>query len=119
MNRLTISGFRGLAVLAVGLCLSSCSVSSSQFVDGIRGYSITRGRITRIDNLYTEQFKALSDGVAMTLAEDGCSVTMQFREGEDLTKIFDIGEGVIVVKGYDGDYILESRSDGSPDVMLP
>ncbi len=119
MNRLTISGFRGLAVLAVGLCLSSCSVSSSQFVDGIRGYSITRGRIIRIDNLYAEQFKPLSDGVAMTLAEDGCSVTMQFREGDDQTKIFDIGEGVILVKGYDGDYILESRSDGSHEITLP
>ena len=119
MNRLPISGFRGLAVLVLGLCLSSCSVSSSQFVNGIRGYSITRGRIIRIDNLYAEQFKPLSDGVAMTIAEDGCSVTVQFREGDDQTKIFEIGEGVILVKGYDGDYILESRSDGSHEITLP
>ncbi len=119
MNRLPISGFRHLAVLALGVCLSSCSISSESFVNQIRGYSITRGRITRIDNLYAEEFKPLSDGVAMTIAEDGCSVTVQFREGDDQTKIFEIGEGVILVKGYDGDYILESRSDGSHEITLP
>lgn len=119
MNRLQISGFRGLAVLVLGLCLSSCSVSSAKYVNGIRGYSITRGRIIRIDNLYAEQFKPLSDGVAMTLAEDGCSVTVQFREGEDETKIFEIGKGVIIIKAYDGDFILESRSDNGPGLTMP
>ena len=100
-------------------CLSSCSISSESFVNQIRGYSITRGRITRIDNLYAEEFKPLSDGVAMKLAENGCSVTMQFREDDDQTKIFDIGKGVILVKGYDGDYILESRSDGGYEALQP
>ena len=118
MNRLPSRGLRGLAVLAVGLFLTSCSMSSAQYVLGVRGYSVTRGRITRIDNLYANEFKPLSDGVAMVLSENGCSVTMQFEEGDEQLKVFDIGEGVIVVKGYRGDYILESRSD-APQATLP
>lgn len=108
MNRLPIAAL----ALAVCLPLSSCTISSKTYVSEIRGYSVTRGTITRIENLYADEFKPLSDGVAMTLVENGCTVTMQFQEGEDQTRVFEIGEGVILVKGSGGDYILESRADG-------
>lgn len=112
MNHLPIPAARGLAVVALAACLSSCAISSKTYVNEIRGYSVTRGRITRIENLYAEEFQALSDGVAMKLVEDGCTVTMQFKENDDQPRVFEIGTGVILVKGYDGDYILESRSGG-------
>jgi hypothetical protein len=82
-------------------------------VNEIRGYSVTRGRITKIENLSATEFRSLSDGLAMTLGGEGCAVTMKFREDEDEAKVFEIGTGVILVYGYDGDYILESRADGA------
>ena len=116
MNRLSTYALRGLAALALASGLSSCSISSKTYVSEIRGYSVTAGRITRIENLYAEEFQPLSDGVAMKLVEDGCTVTMRFSETDEQQRIFEIGEGVILVKGFDGDYILESRSGGGGTV---
>ncbi len=109
MKRFLILGACGFVVT---FCLASCSTSSAKYIEEIRGYAVTRGRITKIENLHAEELESLSDGLAMTLVENGCRITMKFDEDEEAVRIFDIGEGVILVHGYDSDYILESRSDG-------
>ena len=110
MKRLLLSCVCGLVLT---FSLASCSTSSAKYIDEIRGYAVTRGRITKIENLHAEELQSLSDGLAMTLVENGCRVTMKFDADEEAVQIFDIGEGVILVHGYDSDYILESRSDGT------
>ena len=86
-----------------GLC--SCASTSRSYVDDLAGYSVTEGRITRIENLEAHLIEPLADGVAMTLTQP-CRVWMEFDNGE--SRSFEIGSGVILVHGYDSDFILES-----------
>jgi len=46
--------------------------------------------------------------VAVTLSQSGCNVEILFDN--DKTKVFDLGPGVIIVHGYDKDYILQNVS---------
>ena len=103
-----------LTTLRIGLfsllaSLASCSVSSSSYVDDLAGYSVTSGRITRIEGLHAEQIVPLSDGLAVTVSQPGCKVLMQFDDGD--TRVFDAGRGVILVHGYSTDYLLSSQLD--------
>ena len=57
---------------------------------------------------------ALEDGLAVHLSEP-CRVWMEFSNGE--TRSFDLSTGVIIVHGYDSDFILESAMD--PVMLSP
>jgi hypothetical protein len=92
--------------LIAGLC--SCAVNSRSYVERLAGFSVTEGRITRIDNLETDELEPLEDGLAVTLSKP-CQVWMEFDNGE--TRSFDLSTGVIIVHGYDSDFILESAMD--------
>jgi len=72
-----------------------------------RGYAVTRGEITRIENLYTDYFERLRDGVAITISKPDCRVTIKFDERQSRT--FVLGPQVILVLGAQSDYILQPQ----------
>jgi hypothetical protein len=98
-----------IGLFSLVAALASCAASSASFVGDLPGYSVTSGRITRIEGLHAEQIVPLSDGVAVTVSQPGCRVLVEFQNGD--TRVFDAGRGVILVHGYSKDYILSSQLD--------
>jgi hypothetical protein len=90
--------------LVAGLC--SCAVTSKEYVEGLAGYSVTEGRITRIAGLQTETLEPLEDGLAVTVSQPGGKVWILFDSGESRT--FELDRGVILVHGYESDFMLRS-----------
>ena len=93
-----------LLSLAAGLC--SCAVTSREYVEDLAGYSVTEGRITRIAGLQTEALESLEDGLAVTVSQSGGKVWIMFDSGE--SRSFELDRGVILVHGYESDFILRS-----------
>lgn len=86
------------------LALSACGTTCRQYVDGMVGYSSTRGRVTVVEQLGCQSVQHLADGVRVKVAGDGCRVTMDFgRERTDL----EVAPGCVIVFGEDEDFILE------------
>ncbi len=78
----------------------------ASYVEGLKGYSVTPGEITLIENLNAQQLDNLADGVVMTLGESG-RVTLRFSKNE--SKVFEIAAGSVLVVGKDKDYVLQSH----------
>lgn len=98
--------------LAATLCLaslfSSCTISASAYVERAQseqGYSMKRGRITRIEGLHTEKIEHLRDGLAITLDQAG-EVSMSFENENNA--LFRLDAGSIIVHGRDADFLLEA-----------
>ena len=115
---------RTLVLLTLVAGLSSCTVTSREYVEDLAGYSVTEGRIIRISNLQSESLESLEDGLAITLNRPGCQVWIEFDSGE--SKLFKLDPGVILVHGYESDFILRSTlgntgawSSGVPDPGVP
>lgn len=111
---------RRICSLFLALTLSACSTTSSgSYVADMTGFSVTEGRIQKITGLATDKVEPLSDGLAVTLSAQGCSVVIEFAN--DTTKVFDLGPGVILVHGYEKDYILQNVShlQSGRDAHLP
>ena len=104
-----VKNFVRIGLLAAIATLSSCAISSRDYVNKLSGYAITEGRITRIENLSTQNVQPLKDGIAVTVGIPGCRVLIQFENGEE--KAFDVNSGVILVHGYDCDFIVRSELD--------
>lgn len=102
-----------LAALIV--ILSGCGTSSESYIAGTSGYAVTRGRITRIENLSSEKLTPLTDGLVIEVGGRGCQVTIQF-DG-DTTRVFDVGSRVLLVHGTDGDAILVWQGQQPPAEM--
>ena len=105
-----------LLSLVAGLC--SCAVTSREYVEDLAGYSVTEGRITRIDGLQTEALVPLEDGLAVTVSEPGGTVWIMFDTGESSS--FELDRGMILVHGYESDFILRSAlgSSGAPSTRV-
>ncbi len=88
-------------------CLSACATSAESYIAEMPGYSVVHGRITRIENLHTEDVTPLSDGMVFVLSRPDCRVSIEFEDEQ--RKVFNVGQGVILVHGAAGDYILESE----------
>ena len=88
-------------------CLSACAMSAESYIAEMPGYSVVHGRITRIENLHTEDVTPLSDGMVFVLSRPDCRVSIEFEDEQ--RKVFNVGQGVILVHGAAGDYILESE----------
>ena len=99
-----------LLTLSLGL-LAGCSTSSQAFVDDLSGFSVTRGRITHIENLSTSKVVPLTDGVAVTVSKP-CRISITFEDAQ--TRTMELGPGVIVVHGYETDFVLKSELAGRP-----
>jgi hypothetical protein len=99
--------FSRIGFLAAIATLSSCAMSSRDYVNELSGYAITEGRITSIENLNTQDVQPLKDGIAVTVGIPGCRVMIQFENGEQ--KAFDVHSGVILVHGYECDFIVRSE----------
>ena len=99
--------------LALAALLSACGTSSAKYVgeQNQKGYAVTRGKIAKIENLTTENLVSLSDGLAMTVTQSPCRVTLLF-DGDKI-KTFELAKGVIIVHGEEADYILQSQTEGS------
>ena len=89
-------------------CLSSCSTSAEDYVQEMPGYSIVKGRFTRVENLHSEEMTPLADGIVFVLSRSDCRVSMEFEDEQH--KVFNLDQGVILVHGNDHDYILQSET---------
>lgn len=92
-----------LGALFVFLLLVSCASSSSTYVSDAIGWSVTKGDVLKVINLNSKSNEVLSDGVAITISEPGCLVTIQL---EGKTRTFDLCVESILIFGEDSDYIL-------------
>ena len=103
-------------LLAVGALLitstvSSCATSSGSFVEGQYGVAVIRGHITEVENLSASKIERLGDGLAVTISQSGCRVSMQFAD--NLAKVMELGPGAIVVYGAETDYVIRA-APGTP-----
>ncbi len=98
--------------------LSACGTTSTQYAEDIKGYAVTQGRIVKVEGLSTDNLQPLQDGLATVIGKSGCRVTLRFDS--ERSKVFEVGEGVILVHGHESDYILEphvsavNSANGSP-----
>ena len=98
-----------MALFVCGIaCLSACSTSAESYVQDMPGYSIVKGRFTRIENMHSEEMTPLSDGIAFVLSRSDCRVSVEFDDYQH--KVFNLDQGVILVHGADHDYILQSET---------
>ena len=96
-----------LGLILLVSSLAACSSTSRSYVENISGYSIIRGRITEVQNLSAERKMSFGDGLAVTVSQPGCKVSMRFPDNQ--TKILDLEPGMMIVYGSDDDYILRSE----------
>lgn len=101
------------ATFALGCAiLSACSTSSKVYVEESKTYSVTRGRVLRIEGLTSDKVEALSDGVAITLGSTPCRMTLSFDEKRQ--KTLDLKQGHIVVFGPEVDYVMQPQIEDAP-----
>ena len=101
-----------LLLLLAPLALSACGTTCRQYVEGMAGFSSTRGRVTVIQQLGCQNVQHLTDGVTLLVAEEGCHVTMDFgAERADL----DVPPGCVLVFGADEDFLLRPVVPAVPD----
>ena len=98
-------------MVQTGLSLTSCFTSSSSFIEEQTGVAVVRGRITRVENLTASKTEHLGDGLAITVAQPGCSISMQF--GTNQSKVIQLAVGEMIVYGADTDYLVRATA-GSP-----
>lgn len=70
-----------------------------------------RGRITQVENLSAGNIRRFNDGIAVTINQPGCRVTMSFSETQK--KVMELGPGTILVYSGDTDYVL-NHAPGTP-----
>lgn len=102
---------RCLPVLLL-LLLAGCSTTAISYIDQQPGYSVTRGRIERVENVSSEDLVPLADGVAVRL-DQPATVTIRFDD--DNTRVMDLGAGAIVICSHAADYVLVSQSGSSTE----
>ena len=93
------------AVVLIASCVG-CAQSSDAYIAEAEGYAVVRGKIVLIEDLTTQSLEHLSDGLALTVSESGCTVTMQFDSGN---RSFPLEVGAKVVHGEDADYLLQPQ----------
>jgi len=99
-----------VALVIVG-SLSSCATSSSTFVEEQTGVAVIRGRITAIQNLSASKIERLGDGLAVTISEPGCKVSMKFADNQ--ATVMELEPGTIVIYGDETDYVIRA-APGKP-----
>lgn len=94
------------------LSLSACHTTSARYAAGACPYAVTRGAIVQVEGMHSDQHTMLSDGVAITVSEPGCRVTMQLGDG---MATVDVKPGGILVYGGQNDYLLQPyRTHAAP-----
>lgn len=106
MKRLLVS------VLLVAIA-SSCSTTSTSYVESQAGFSVTKGRILRIENLHSEHIEPLADGVVIAPSREGCRVALQFRDGR--RQLLALPPGSILVCAHATDYVLRMENGETAD----
>ena len=96
------------------LALSSCATSSASFVKHSPEMSVIRGEILHVKNLQSHEISRFSDGVALTVADQGCRV--KIRLGKKNEQSYDVAPGTVLVFGKEDDYILRDAADYIPGI---
>lgn len=98
-------------VLLLAVLASACSTTSTSFVEDQSGFSVTKGRVLRIENLESEDIETLADGVAFRMSRGDCRVTIEFPDGrkQHLT----LPPGGILVCAHATDYVLRMEDGGA------
>ena len=104
------NSFRLGLILLIG-SLASCSTTSTSYVESLSGYSVVRGRITKVDNFTGRVTETLGDGVAVTVTEPGCTISMTFPNEQ--SKSMDVAPGMMIIYGNADDFVLKSQFDSS------
>ena len=100
-----------IGTLVIVSSLSSCATSSDSFVQEQTGVAVIRGRITAVQNLSASKIERLGDGLAVTISQPGCTVSMQFAENQ--SRVMELEPGTIVIYGGDTDYVIRA-APGKP-----
>lgn len=100
------------STLRLGLILmvssfAACTSTTRSYVDSVSGYSVVRGRVTEIENLSANHKMSFSDGLAVTVTKPGCRISITFPDRQK--KVIDLEPGMILVHGYEEDYVLRSE----------
>ena len=101
-----------LAAVVLPLFASACVASSDKFVEESLGFSTTKGRVVLFNELGSHEMQHLSDGIAITVTEPGCQVTVDF--GDETSRQYEVQPGSILVFGGSNDFILEPQLKTTP-----
>lgn len=104
------------ACLVSLLLLVSCGTTARSFVDETAGYSSTKGRLQRVENLSSENHQYLKDGVAVTASAAGATITLKINES---MVTLETTRGTIIVYSKSGDYVLQPLSSPAPSPAEP
>ncbi|MCA8958727.1 MAG: hypothetical protein KDC87_21805 [Planctomycetes bacterium] len=102
---------RPLLLVLIGL-LASCATSSTTFIENHPDYSVSRGRIVRLEHLYSEKILPLADGVVFAVSRPDCRVALELPGGE--RRLLELAPPAMVLCGTDRDYVLEPVRGGAP-----
>ena len=97
----------GLSIIFLGvvlLTLSSCGMTGKKFADKAVGFSVTRVKVVRVQNLDMVRKKQLADGVAIEINNTDCEVSMKLGQP---TEVIMMRPGSILVMGEKADFVLQ------------
>ncbi len=106
---------RFLALCAVLGSFMSCGATVESFVRDKAGYSVTKGRLVRVDRLTSETITTFSDGVAFVVDSSDCKVSMEFADGSQ--QVIELRHPSMIVMGAEAQYVLQPAAD-SPTMII-
>lgn len=95
------------AALVALLCLvaSGCATTAADYVDGLAGFSVTRGRLLRVNGLVSESITPLADGVVFAIDGGPCQVALEFADGSK--RVLNLSSPDQLVCASDADFVLQ------------
>ena len=89
---------------AVIAFLAGCTSTSAAFVKHSPDMSVVRGKILHVENLGSHEFQRLSDGIAFTVGESGCTVRIRLSKKNE--QVYHVEQGAVIVFGKSTDYVM-------------
>ena len=96
------------------LLFTGCATSSAAFVKQSQNMSIVRGEILKVEGLQSRDIQRFADGVAVTVNDTTCQVTIRLSKKNEQT--YPLAPGTILVFGKKVDYIMRDAADYVPAV---
>jgi hypothetical protein len=91
-------------------------MTSFKYADKAIGYAVTKGQVLGVRNLDSAKSENLSDGVAVSVANDDCEVTMQFGKRK---QVISLTPNSVIIYGGEVDYILQPYGEVGSELKTP
>jgi hypothetical protein len=99
------------------LSIAACSTTSDAFIERYPGYSVTRGRLLRVENLSSTTVTPLADGAAFEVDAPRCRVTLRFPDGVE--RALELQPPAVLICGTERDVVLQPALGSPPAAPTP